>query len=49
MKLTWDIVRSARHEHATQQTSYTDLAKKYGVDISAMRRAVLGHTWRKGA
>jgi hypothetical protein len=43
-KLTADIVRHARREHA-EGASFTELANRYGVSQVCMSRAVRGLTW----
>ena len=44
-KLTKKIVRDARWEHAYRGTGFAELARKYGVEKSTMRNAVIGKTW----
>lgn len=45
-KLTKRIVRDARWERAYRGTSFSELARKYGVTKTTMRNAVIGETWR---
>jgi hypothetical protein len=45
-KLTEADVLSIRIERAEKGTTYRDLADRYGVDFSGLRRSAIGQSWR---
>lgn len=45
-KLTRKIVKDARWEHVYKGTTYSELARKYGVSWQAMFCAIKGKTWK---
>ena len=45
-KLTEDIVRSVRLEHAEQGTSYAEMGRRYGVSDTAISAAVRRKRWK---
>ena len=45
-KLTAQDVMEARHERATKGTSWLKLAERYGVQVSTIRSAINGETWK---
>jgi hypothetical protein len=45
-KLTWAQVKDARYKYFNTETTFRQLACECGVEVTTIRKAVLGKTWK---